>query len=121
MKAMLFAATVDASASQTFYEQALGLQFLADTPFALVFEINGIALRVQKVEQVVPVPYTTLGFEVPDLEAKIDELTSRGVVFEHYEFLQQNELGVWIAPDGAKIAWCKDPDGNVISVSEHPE
>ena len=73
---------------------------------------------VQKVEQVNPLPYTALGFSVTDIVEKINSLTAKGVVFERYEFLQQDDLGIWTTPDGARIAWCKDPDGNVVSLTE---
>ena len=56
-----------------------------------------------------------IGWEVDDLDATVDELTSNGVSFEQYEELKTNEKG--IADLGAlnlKSAWCKDPDGNVI-------
>ena len=64
---------------------------------------------------------TVLGWEVPDAAAAVRDLLSAGVMFESYGFMQQDELGIWTTPTGAKVAWFKDPDGNVLSVSEHPE
>jgi catechol 2,3-dioxygenase-like lactoylglutathione lyase family enzyme len=119
MQAMLFSATADPEASQRFYRQILGLKLLADTPFALVFDVEGTTLRVQKVEHVVPVPYTVLGFEVDDLTTTVIQLAERGVSFQQYSFLEQNEQGIWTTGDGAQIAWCQDPDGNTISFSAH--
>jgi len=120
MKAMLFSATAEPDASQQFYQQALGLKLIEDTPFALVFDVEGITLRVQKVEQVTPPPYTLVGFAVEDLVATVSELIAKGVSFQQYPFLEQDELGIWTTDDGAKIAWCQDPDGNTVSLSEHP-
>lgn len=120
MKAILFAATTNPKASRYFYENTLGLSFVADHPFAVVFETEGITLRVQKVEQVVTVPCTTLGFEVSDIRASVADLNSTGVSFEQFEFMQQDESGIWITPDGAMVAWRKDPDGSMISLAQMP-
>ncbi len=119
MEAILFTATADAAASQLFYCEVLGLQLVEDAPFATVYNINGTMFRVQKVERVDPLPYTALGFSVEDIEKKISTLSEKGVVFERYQFLSQDDLGIWTTPDGARIAWFKDPDGNVISLSQH--
>lgn len=120
MKAILFAATTQAEQSREFYENKLGLNFIEDTPFALVFDAQGITFRVQKVQEAFPPPYTSLGFEVSDIESMVAKLRSVKVTFEHYDFLDQDELGIWTTPDGAKIAWCKDPDGNLVSFSQRP-
>lgn len=120
MQAVLFSATTDAAASQRFYEQALGLTMLEDTPFALVFDVEGTTLRVQKVERVAPAPYTLLGFTVDDIAATVTDLMGKGISFQQYSFLEQDKLGIWATEDGAKIAWCQDPDGNIVSLSEHP-
>ena len=120
MQAILFAATTNPASSREFYEGQLGLRFVEDSPFALVFDAQGTMLRVQKVEQVVAAPYTSLGFEVNNIEDKMREVIAKGLQFETYEFLEQDGLGIWTTPDGAKIAWCKDPDGNVISFSQLP-
>jgi hypothetical protein len=67
-----------------------------------------------------PAPYTILGWKVPDISAAVQQLTATGVAFERYPFLEQDADGIWSAPEGAaKVAWFKDPDGNVLSLSEH--
>lgn len=119
MQAILFAATADAVASRQFYESILGFACEEDTPFALVFDVNGTQLRVQKVAAVVNVPYTTLGFAVPDIAKTITELGDKGVEFVRYEFMEQDQAGIWTAPDGSAIAWCRDPDGNLVSLTQH--
>jgi hypothetical protein len=48
-------------------------------------------------------------------------LPSRRYQFERYDFLEQDDAGIWTAPIGARVAWFKDPDGNILSVSEHQE
>ena len=93
---------------------------MEDQPFALVFDTGGHQLRVQKVETVVPQPYTSAGWEVEDIEQSVTNLTDKGVRMERYPFLQQDETGIWTTPDGAQIAWFKDPDGNVLSLTQVP-
>ena len=120
LKPILFAATAKPEASRRFYEQILHLQFVADHTYAMVFDADGIMLRIQKVEQVVPVPYTSLGFEVEDIRQSVSKLNARGIEFEQYPFLEQDDDGVWTTPDGAMVAWCKDPDGSTVSLTQHP-
>jgi hypothetical protein len=50
----------------------------------------------------------------------VKDLAGRGVQFERWNGMPQDELGIWNAPGGARVAWFKDPDGNVLSISEHP-
>ncbi|MFO0724156.1 MAG: VOC family protein [Myxococcota bacterium] len=116
--AIAFLATVDPVRARSFYEGVLGLRILEDSPFALVTRAGPTMIRIQKVESFSPHPFTALGFEVVDIGAAIRGLAEKGVVFERYGFMQQDELGVWSAPGGAKIAWFKDPDGNTLSLSQ---
>lgn len=97
----------------------MGLRFVKDDGFALVLDANGIKVRVAKVQQFTPAPYTVLGWHVRDIEEIVKQLVAKGVHFERYGFLQQNDLGIWAAPSGDKVAWFKDPDGNVLSLSQH--
>jgi catechol 2,3-dioxygenase-like lactoylglutathione lyase family enzyme len=113
-----FAATRRPAAARAFYEDALGLRFVEDSPFALVFDCAGIELRVQKVEELAPAPYTTLGWHVEDLDRTVVALEKKGVTFERYGFLEQDEHGIWSAPGGARVAWMKDPDGNTLSLTQ---
>ena len=118
-----FVPTKDSAKARAFYEGVLGLGFISDDGFALVFNANGIMIRVVKLQQFTPVQYTILGWQVKEIEKVVAHLRQRGVHFERYGFFQQDELGIWTAPGGAKVAWFKDPDGNTLSVSElgHPE
>ena len=61
---------------------------------------------------------TVLGWQVTDIAAAVTELQQAGVRFERYDFLKQDGLGIWTAPTGARVAWFKDPDGNILSLSE---
>jgi len=113
-----FVATARAAESRAFYQQTLGLRLISDDQFALAFDSNGVQLRIQKVEKVNPSPFTVLGWEVADIGMAMAGLSQRGVTFERYTFLEQDESGVWAAPSGTKVAWFKDPDGSLLSVAE---
>ena len=115
---MAFAATQDPAKAKIFYRDVLGLPLTAEDGFALAFDANGIMLRVTTVEKVAVAPYTVLGWQVADIAAVVAALKKRGVKFERYPGLEQDELGIWTAPGGAQIAWFKDPDKNTLSVTE---
>jgi catechol 2,3-dioxygenase-like lactoylglutathione lyase family enzyme len=119
-KVMAFVATKDPARARTFYERTLGLRLVADESFALVFVANGTMLRVQKVAEVAVAKYTALGWEVPDIRTAIEGLAARGVSMEQFEleFFTQDEAGIWTAPDGTKVAWFTDPDGNILSLTQ---
>jgi len=117
-KLMCFVATRNAAAALTFYRDTLGLTLLEDGPFALAFDVGGTMLRVQKVGELVPAKHTVLGWEVTDIAAAARDLAERGVGFERYDGMGQDELGIWTSPSGARIAWFKDPDDNTLSLTQ---
>jgi catechol 2,3-dioxygenase-like lactoylglutathione lyase family enzyme len=104
--------------AKEFYAGTLGLRLVEENSFALVFDANGTMLRVTTVPELTPHNFTVLGWEVEHIRAAITSLIGRGVQFERYSFLTQDERGIWTAPGGAQVAWFKDPDGNVLSISE---
>jgi catechol 2,3-dioxygenase-like lactoylglutathione lyase family enzyme len=114
-----FVPTKDAAKARTFYEGVLGLRFVKDDGFALVLDANGIMVRVGKAPDFKPAPFTILGWQVTDIEKIVEEMQGKGVGFERFGFFEQDRLGIWTAPTGDKVAWFKDPDGNVLSVSQH--
>ena len=117
-----FVSIVDVARAREFYRDTLGLRLVSEEPpFALVFDANGIMLRLGMAKELPPAHGTVLGWEVPDITATVQDLMHAGVQFERYEQLKPDALGIWTAPTGAKVAWFKDPDGNILSVSEHPE
>ncbi|MEP6849404.1 MAG: VOC family protein [Acidobacteriota bacterium] len=114
-----FVATADSERSRDFYENTLGLKLVSDEEYAIVFDAKGITLRIQKVRDVEPRPYTTLGWHVDDIDAAVDELSGRGVSFEIYDGFGQTAQGIMTFPGGAKVAWFKDPDGNLLSLDQY--
>ena len=113
-----FVPTKDTEKARAFYEGVLGLRFVKDDGFALVLDANGIKVRVAKA-QFTPAPFTILGWQVSDIKKVVTGLQGKDVRFERFGFFEQDELGIWTAPTGDMVAWFKDPDGNVLSVSQH--
>jgi len=122
MDIIAFVPTRNPAIARPFYEKTLGLRFISDDQFALVFDANGVMLRVVNVSGVkgfTTAPFTILGWSVADIGKAVKTLHGKGVTFERYPGMGQDEQGVWGSPSGAKVAWFKDPDGNVLSVTEH--
>ena len=117
-KLVAFIPTRDAKKARSFYEGMLGLRFVSEDPFALVLEANGVMVRVSKVPEDKPHQFTILGWEVADIDEAVSGLQAKGVRFEKYGFDGQDDRGIWTAPGGAKVAWFKDPEGNVLSLSQ---
>lgn len=118
-KLVAFVATTDRAKARAFYEGVLGLRVVDDSPFAVVFDANGTMLRVTSVEKHSPAPFTVLGWEVASIETTVQRLNAAGVEFQRYPGMNDTDpLGIWRAPGGARIAWFKDPDGNVLSLTQ---
>ncbi len=115
-----FIGVTDATKTKHFYAEKLGLKLVSEQlPFALVFDSHGVMLRATLVETVNAAPYTVLGWDVSDLDATVRAMRRAGVEFEIFPGLNDdNELSIWIAPGGSRIAWFRDPDGNMLSVSQ---
>jgi len=119
-KLVAFGATTDAARARAFYGETLGLAIRYEDDFALVLDANGVELRLQKVASLTPPGFTTLGWQVSDIETVLEALSQRGVATERYPWLTQDPRGVWDAPSGARVAWFKDPDDNLLSVAQYP-
>jgi catechol 2,3-dioxygenase-like lactoylglutathione lyase family enzyme len=114
-----FVPTCDPDRAKTFYRDLLGLRLVSEQlPFALVFDAHGTMLRVVVVKELTPPPYTTLGWEVADIQDAVATLAARGIRFQRYPNMKQDHLGIWTAPGGSKVAWFRDPDGNTLSLSQ---
>ena len=110
--------TTQPDAAREFYQDRLGLALIEDEQFALVFDVNGIMLRITKLETLTPAPFTVLGFDVSNISVEVSRLTARGIIFEQFEGLEQDERGVCTFSDGTQVAWFRDPDGNMLSLTE---
>jgi catechol 2,3-dioxygenase-like lactoylglutathione lyase family enzyme len=114
-----FLSTTDYDRARAFYEGKLGFEFISVDQYALVVRVGVHRIRIVKIPDFSPARNTVLGWEVDDVEATVRWLQSRGVDSEKYPWAQDKELGIWTTPHGDKVAWFKDPDGNVLSVSKH--
>ena len=122
-KLMGFIPTKRPKLAKEFYGKKLGLRFVADEPYALVFDSKGIMIRIQKLgkdQSFTPLECTLMGWNVKNIKASINSFRKKGIKFQRYTWMEQDDLGVWTSPSGAKIAWFKDPDGNNLSLTEWP-
>jgi hypothetical protein len=113
-----FLPTVMPVEAKKFYKDILELKLLSEDNYALQFDANGTFLRITIVPQFKPHSFTVLGWDVNDIHSAIQLLNEKGVYCEKYDFLEQDSFGVWTSPSGTKVAWFKDPDGNLLSLSE---
>jgi catechol 2,3-dioxygenase-like lactoylglutathione lyase family enzyme len=116
-----FLATSRPEDSKKFYRETLGLLFVEDDDNHIVFDSNGTILRIQRVPQVTATGYTALSWEVDNIVSTATGLRAKGVKFERFPGMEQDENDIWMAYDGTMVAWFKDPDGNLLSISEHAE
>jgi catechol 2,3-dioxygenase-like lactoylglutathione lyase family enzyme len=114
-----FIPTKDYEKARAFYEGKLGFAFVSLDQFALVLSLGGHKIRISKIPNFTPLQGTILGWEVQDIEAVARWLRDHGVAPEKFPFVQDQDLGIWTAPTGDQVAWFKDPDGNILSVSTH--
>jgi catechol 2,3-dioxygenase-like lactoylglutathione lyase family enzyme len=116
-----FVTVRDPERSKAFYRDALGLRMVGEElPYALVFDANGTMLRLAIDPQCTPSRSTVLGWRVERMEEEVSHLAAAGVTFERFPGMAQDSLGIWTTPTGAKVAWFKDPDGNLLSLSQLP-
>ena len=116
-----FVPTRDTRKARKFYEETLGLDFIGEDRFALVFNAHGTTLRVANVSAVKdfrPAPFTIVGWLVTNAGDTVGDLVKKAVRFERFPGMDQDAQGIWQSPSGAKVAWFKDPDGNILSITE---
>lgn len=116
-----FVGSADLKRAQAFYGGVLGLRITERNDFACVYDAAGTMLRVTAVPDLKPAGHTVLGWAVPDIRSEVDELVERGVVFTHYEGVEQDDAGIWRTPGGDLVAWFTDPDGNTLSLTQFAE
>ena len=119
-KVIGFVPTKDAAKARSFYEGNLGFRFVSEDNVCLVVRAGETMIRIAKTPNFTPAPYTVLGWEVANIEAssrRAAEARSRSS--RSIPSWKTKNSGIWTAPSGDKVAWFKDPDGNVLSVSQH--
>ncbi len=118
---MGFIPTRDFARARSFYVDLLGLRLTSESSFALEVESNGTRIRITPVPEFTPYPFTLLGWRVPEIASTVRAFSAKGIVFERYPWLQQDEDLIWTSPDSTRVAWFRDPDGNTLSLSQHQE
>ena len=116
-----FVPTRDTGKARKFYEETLGLDFISEDPFALVFNARGTTLRIANVSGVKgfkAAPFTIIGWQVTNVSDTVGDLVKKGVQFERFPGMDQDAKGIWKSPSGARVAWFKDPDGNILSITQ---
>jgi predicted enzyme related to lactoylglutathione lyase len=113
-----FVASTNLQRARHFYEEVLGLRVQRANSFGCVLAAGGTTIRVTPVDGFEPSSHTVIGWQVANIEEMVRTIASRGVTFERYDDLEQDEYGIWEAPDGSRVAWFKDPDGNVLSITQ---
>ena len=112
-------ATDDLDKAREFYGGTLDLEVSEPFPGGLVLNLpGGRDTLIYHKPDFTPATYTMLNFEVPDIEAAVDELNSRGIEMERYEGFDQDEKGIARMPDAPVGAWFTDPAGNILCVHE---
>lgn len=115
-----FVGTADVARARSFYEGTLGLRVLEEDPYAFMVDANGTMLRVTAVPDYTAAGHTVCGWRADDIRTTMRALITEGVEFTRYDGMEQDEFGAWTAPTGAKVAWFRDPDGNVLSLTQFP-
>ena len=120
-KLKAFIPTIEPEKARNFYMNVLGLKLVSEDHYGMEFYTNGVLLRVTTVNKLTPQPFTVLGWDVEDLPSMIVSLGKSGIKFEKYNYIEQDNYGIWTAPGGLKVAWFKDPDGNLLSLTEYTD
>ena len=107
--------------AEKFYKGLLRLSVKGNADGTLVFDVGGSDLRVSPVPSTNPTEHTVLGFSVPDETSVVNTLSDHGVAFVRFDGFPHGSDGILITPDGSKVAWFRDPDGNLLSIVQFPQ
>jgi catechol 2,3-dioxygenase-like lactoylglutathione lyase family enzyme len=117
LQAIIWTSRIDEA--EKFYSRILGLPLQGKSHGALLYDVGGSDLRVSPVPATRPSAHTVLGFAVPNLRAIVELLRQRGVSLERFAGFAHDSTGILSTPEGAKVAWFRDPDGNLLSVVQY--
>ena len=118
MRLKAFVPTEDLDRAVAFYRDVVGLEIASQDQYGAHLRSGDTLVRVTTAKPFQPQPFTVLGWQVDDIAAEVARLTAAGAEFERYEGMDQDDLGIWTAPGGDRIAWFPDPDGNLLSLDQ---
>ncbi len=110
----------DIDRARQFYADLLGLSIKREMFNGLMFDVGGADLMVAPVPDPTPSSHTVIGLAVSDVAAIVTKLAKRGLITHRESHLTYDEAGIATAPDGSRVAWYRDPDGNFLSVVQYP-
>ena len=119
LDAIAFVPASDLDRARVFYEGVLGLTVASIDGFAMVIGHGSNCIRIVAAGAFTPQRFTILGWETAALAVTMQALSARGVKFLRFDGIGQDDIGIWRAPSGDQVAWFNDPDGNVLSLSQH--
>ena len=105
--------------AERFYSEVLGLPLKGKSHGALVYDVGGSDLRVSPVPSTEPSAHTVVGFAVSDLSATVSVLSARGIKWNRFPGLHHDARGILVTPEGTKVIWFRDPDGNLLSIVQY--
>jgi catechol 2,3-dioxygenase-like lactoylglutathione lyase family enzyme len=117
-KMVAFAPVTDVARAQAFYVETLGLTLVSGDDYGCMLDSGGVTLRLARVDGYEYPPHTVVGWSVPSIEDEVRALVAAGVTFRVYDGMGQDELGVWTAPSGDRVAWFGDTEGNTLSLTQ---
>ena len=115
-KAFSAFAVDDLAEARKFYGETLGIEVSEQHGMLTLHPAGGGGTRVYPKPDHTPATHTILMFRVNDIEAAVSELANRGVQFQHYDGMDQDERGITRGSGPFIAAWFKDPAGNTIEV-----
>ena len=115
-----FVSARDLERAEAFYVGLLGFTRILRDDFSLAVKGDDVRIRITRVPELKPQPFTVLGWQVERIDEVMERLVQAGIEFRRYPCMEQYAAGIWRTPSGARVAWFEDPDGNVLSLSEHP-
>ena len=117
---MGFVPTSDLDVADAFYADLLGLEHVASTPLAKVYDVSGAQLCLVRADHVEPSGQTVFAWSVADLGATVTRMRDAGIELIIYAGLDQDADGAWTSPGGARVVWFHDPEGHILSVMQMP-
>ncbi|HVB92339.1 MAG TPA: hotdog domain-containing protein [Acidimicrobiales bacterium] len=117
-KLVAFVPVTGVARAQEFYVGTLGLTLVSADHYGCMRNANGNTRRMARVDGYSFPGHTAVGWEVPSIERSVRALVAAGVEVQRHDGMGQDELGIWTAPSGDRVAWITDTEGNTLSVTQ---